>query len=89
VALSDLRLVRDANGLPTDFVWLSCVEGDQTFLVSISRADVDDFAQQKLPRAEQDALVEKNLETLAPIITVKRDRGDLGQQPMPTAHQGW
>jgi hypothetical protein len=62
---------------------LSCVEGNQTFLVSISRADVDDFAQQKLPRAEQDALVEKNLETLAPIITAKRDRGALGQQPMP------
>jgi hypothetical protein len=83
MALSDFRLVREANGLPTDFVWLTCVEGDQTHLVSISRADVDDFAQQKLPRAEQDALVEKNLETLAPIITVKRDRGELGQQPMP------
>jgi hypothetical protein len=79
VALSDFRLIREANGLPTDFVWLTYVEGGQTYLVSISRADVDDFAQQKHPRAEQDALVEKNLETLGPVVRGKRERGEATQ----------
>jgi hypothetical protein len=50
-------------------------------LVSIRRADVDAFATQLLPRADQDNLVERNLETLAPIIAFKYQRGEVEQRP--------
>src|SRR5207248_2260705 len=80
--LSTLRLAREPNGLPEEFVWLSFPEGDQTYLVRIARADVDGFAQQTLPRNEQDALVEKNRDTLAPLIEEKRTSGWLIHQPM-------
>jgi hypothetical protein len=81
--LSTLGLVGKPNGLPEEFVWLTFREGDQTYLVRIARADVDGFAQQTLPRHEQDALVEKNRDTLAAVIEEKRERGWSIQQPMP------
>src|SRR5260221_12986 len=75
MAISDLKLVRELDQPATE-VLLTCFDGSQTLLVSISRTDLTDFAKQPLAPSDQNFLVEKNLEMLAPVIEGKRERGD-------------
>src|ERR1051326_6499 len=79
--LSEIKLIRAPVGAEFEIIWLQCFDGAQRLLVSIRRADVDAFATQLLPRADQDNLVERNLETLAPIIAFKYQRGEVEQRP--------
>ena len=58
-------------------------DGSQTLLLSISRTDLTDFAKHLLLPSDQNFLVEKNLETLAPVIEGKRGRGDTTMRTDP------
>src|SRR6202035_4529815 len=82
MAISDLALVRDLDQPATE-VLLTCFDGSQTLLVSISRTDLTDFAKQQLLPSDQNFLVGKNLETLAPVVEGKRDRGDTTMRTDP------
>ena len=79
MALSNFQLLRGPNQPPgfEGSLLLTCFDGANTCLVSIARADVDHYAQQQLPPDHQLDLIERNLETLAPVIAGKYERGEV------------
>src|SRR5580700_11025766 len=80
--LSRLELVREADQ-PADEVLLTCFDGAQTMLVSISRADLQDWARQNrwlaLSPTEETSLVANNREFLLPLIQLRLDHGEATQ----------
>ena len=76
--VNDIKLVGE-RAQAAESVLLTGSNGSQTLLISISRADVVDFAQQPLLPSDQNFLIEKNLKTLAPLISEKHDRGEVTQ----------
>jgi hypothetical protein len=82
VALSKLELVPEPSQ-PQDEVHLTCFDGAQTFFVSISRTDLDDYARQRgwgpLAPSDQYRLVKSELDDLLPLVEGRHARGDVGE----------
>jgi class 3 adenylate cyclase len=72
---------------PAHEVLLTWFDRGQAFLVSVSRSDLTDFVKHALAPSDQNFLVEKNLESLAPVIAGKRARGEVTQRTNPNTAQ--
>lgn len=82
LAIALPELVRELDQ-PAHEVLLTWLDRGQAFLVSISRSELTAFAKQPLSPSDQNFLVEKNLETLAPVIAGKRELVEVTQRTDP------
>src|SRR5262249_55421945 len=78
MALSRFQLVVNQPADEADDVWLTCSDGTTTYIVSARRVDLETVGGQHTKEA-QDDVVQRNVESLAPVIEAKIERGELAQ----------
>jgi hypothetical protein len=90
--LADFQLVPERDQL-TGFVLLTCRAGDQMIEVSVPRQDLDAVASSRgwgrgpLAPSTANYLVGANLDTLAPIIEARYNRGEVSQHTSLVFHR--